>query len=238
MEFFNTFYTFSADRGNTTFFITLADNVQHTITIPDGNYSDYPTFAAALQTALNNPTPSYSSPVPIFVVRYDAVSHQIIIQGVEFLMEFPPNETNPHGNGIGYNMGFLGSSYDIRQTVGNSLAILASDRAPDIVQDTYVYLQINDWNLIEHQVYGQTYYSVFSKIQLSSPKNTIVFDSNFINSSTKQYVFQQPVNLQRFDIRILDAYGNTLDLRGGNFSLTLELEQVNNSAVYEKLLEG
>jgi hypothetical protein len=34
-----------------------------------------------------------------------------------------------------------------------------------------------------------------------------------------------------------DAYGNALDLRGASFSMTIELQQVNISAVYEKLLE-
>ena len=129
-------------------------------------------------------------------------------------------------------MGFLNTTYS-----SGILSILGSDQAPNIFQDTYVYLQINDWNLVEHQVYGQTYYSVFAKIQLNGPKNTIIYDNNYSNSSTKEYVFHQPVNISRLEIRILDAYGNTIDLRSSNFSMTLELHEVNQSSVYEKLLE-
>ena len=226
----NSFYTFSADRGNTTFYITLQSDLstKYTITIDDGNYSDYNTFASAIENAVN----SVNNLVG-FTVTYNSISHKIIFTGIEgFILDFPSSETNPYGNGIGYNMGFINKTYST-----GILVILGSDNAPNIVQDTYVFLQINDWNLLEHQIYGQTYYSVFAKIQLNGSKNTIIYDNNYTNSSTKEYVFQQPVNISRLEIRMLDAYGNTLDLRGGSFSMTVELHQVNNSSVYEKLLE-
>jgi hypothetical protein len=237
LEFNNSFYTFSTDRGNTFFFITLNGNsTRYQIEIPEGNYSTYSAFALAIQNALNgvvNPPVGY----PTFYVQYNSVSHNLLISGAEFLLEFPSSQANPYGNGIGYNMGFLLQSYDTRNTVGNSLALITSDQSPNIFQDSYIYLQINDWNLVEHQSYGQTYYPVFAKIPLNGPKNTIIFDNNYLNSSTKEYVFQQPTNLQLFEIRMIDVYGTPLDLRGTTFSMTLELQEVNNSAVYEKLLE-
>jgi hypothetical protein len=234
MEFINSFYTFSSIRGNTIFYITLQSNIniRYTIQIPDGNYSDYTIFASTIQTSLNNPTPSYASP-NTFTVTYDPVGHNIVITGSNgFIITFPTTESNPYRNGIGFNMGFLNTTYS-----SGVINTLKSDQAPNIFQDTYVYLQINDWNLVEHQVYGQTYYSVFAKIQLNGPKNTVIYDNNYSNSSTKEYVFHQPVNITRLEIRILDAYGNTLDLRSSNFSMTLELQEVNQSSVYEKLLE-
>jgi hypothetical protein len=132
-------------------------------------------------------------------------------------------------------MGFLNTSYT--STVVDSKQQITSDRSPDFLQDRYVYLQINDWNLVEHHTYGQTHYSTFSKIPLNGAKNTIIFDNNYSNSSTKEYKFHQPTNIERMEIRLLDAYGNTLDLRGAHFSMTIELQQITNSAVYEKLLE-
>lgn len=230
MEFMNSFYTFSAARGNTTFYITLQSNptAKYTIVIPDGNYSTYDIFATAIEDAI--------VAVPVlsgFTVTYNSISHAIILtETVGFILEFPTTETNQYGNGIGYNMGFIKQSYST-----GVITILGSDTIPNIVQDSYVYLQINDWNLLEHQIYGQTFYSVFAKIQLNGDKNTIIYDNNYTNSSTKEYVFQQPVNISRLEIRMLDAYGNTLDLRGGSFSMTIELHQVNNSNIYEKLLE-
>jgi len=253
LEFFNSFYTFSFSRQNTYFYVTY-QTIQYLIVIPDGNYLSYTSFALAIESALNNPytyvqTPSlasdlisttYPTPTPVFTVTYDLIGHNLLISGVQCTITFPSSQTNPYGNGIGYNMGFLNKSYVIGPQAlsgGVSLVILGSDQCPDIVQDTYVYLQINDWNLVEHQIYGQTFFSVFVKIPLNTAKNTILYDNNYLNSSTKEYVFQQPTNLQKFTIKMTDAYGNALDLRGASFSMTIELQQVNNSAVYEKLLE-
>jgi hypothetical protein len=230
MEFMNSFYTFSKARGNTTFYITLQSNLstQYTIGIPDGNYSTHDIFASTIEHAVVA-IPALSG----FTVEYNPISHAIILTGTAgFIVNFPVTETNQYGNGIGYNMGFINKTYST-----GIIPIIGSDTALNLFQDTYVYLQINDWNLLEHQIYGQTYYSVFAKIQLNGAKNTIIYDNNYTNSSTKEYVFQQPVNISRLEIRMLDAYGNTLDLRGGSFSMTIELHQVNNSGVYEKLLE-
>jgi len=228
MEFHNTFYAFSALRGNTSFSIIIGATTFN-IKIPDGNYPDYNTFTGAIQTAIVALIPTSG-----FTVTYSSTRHRITINATtNFTITFPATETNPFGNGIGYNMGFLLSSYSVAPITG-----LTSDQVPNIFPDTYVYLQINDWNLVDIQQYPSSFFSVFSKIQLPpSSKNSIVLVNNFSDSSTKIYRFQQPVNIQKLEIRIIDSYGNILDLLGGNFSMTLELEQVKNSSIYEKLLE-
>ena len=225
MEFANTFYTFSESRGNTVFKITVS-GIPYLIKIDDGNYN-----ANSIVTAVANRLTALS--VPGVTFTYNSITHKFAFNNFgNSKLEFPVSTSNPYGNGIGYNLGFTRSVYTT-----SSLTVLESDSTPDMVQDTYVYLQINDWNLLEHQQYGQTFYSVYSKIQLNGSKNTVIFDNNFTNSSTKEYVFPQPVNLQRFEIRMLDAYGNTLDLRNGTFSMTLELQQVDSSAVFEDLIK-
>lgn len=220
MEFANTFYTFSANRGNTTFTLSNGTNT-YNIQIDNGNFTPAE-LASHIATKLTAP----------ITITYNSNTHKFTFNNATgYTLTFPSNDTNPYGNGIGYNLGFIYKTYNITGTT------LDSDQTPNTTQDTYVYLQINDWNLLEHQQYGQTFYSVFAKIQLTGPKNAIIFDNNYTNSSTKEYVFPQPVNLQKFEIRMLDAYGNTLDLRNGSFSMTIELQQVNSSAVYEDLLK-
>lgn len=229
MEFANTFYTFSTARGNTTFTIKSGAST-YNVTIKDGSYKTPSAMVTAITSALTG--------VPNITFSYDEPTHKFKFAsstGGETIT-FPTTITNPYGNGIGYNLGFINTSYTIPASNPPGL-FKESDQAPDLTQDTYVYLQINDWNLLEHQQYGQTFFSVFAKIQLTGAKNTIIFDNNYTNSSTKEYVFPQPVNLQKFEIRMLDAYGNTLDLRNGAFSMTLELQQVDNSSVYEDLIK-
>ena len=98
-------------------------------------------------------------------------------------------------------------------------------------------MQINDWSLVHHQDVNQTTFPAFAKIQLPGTKNTMIFDGNYINSSTKEYFFPQPVNIQRLEIKLLDSFGNVLDLDGENWAMTVELKQVNDSATYEALNE-
>jgi hypothetical protein len=45
----------------------------------------------------------------------------------------------------------------------------------------------------------------------------------------KEYKFKQPQNVQSINIELVDYLGNTLDLRGLDFSFTLQLLQINNS---------
>jgi hypothetical protein len=240
LEFVNSFYTFASlktnpafpgpgmtqfvGRGNTSF--TLTDSIgSTTITIPDGNYS-----VTEFVTVVTQLLP------PGFLILYDSNADVIQITNSDtFSITFPTTTTNPYGNGIGYNMGFFNTTYTA--TLGSNKYQVISDYSTDFIQDRYVYVQINDWNLVEHHVYGQTHYSAFAKIPLNGAKNKIIFDNNYSNSSTKEYKFHQPTNVDKMEIRMIDAYGNTLDLRGAHFSMTVELQQVNNSAVYERLLE-
>jgi hypothetical protein len=226
MEFMNSFYTFSTIRKNTSFVLT-SGATSYTFKLPDGSYS-IPDIVNELNTT-SNFTPAITG----LTVTYNVNSNSFIFTySGAFTITFPASTTNPHGNGLGYNLGFLNAVYS------SSSNKIVSDSAPDLIQDRYVELQINDWNLVENQKYGGECFPVFAKVQLpAGSKNNYVLVNNFSDSSTKIYKFQQPVNIQKLRISLLDSYGNVLDMRGGNFSITLELEQVNNSAVYEKLLE-
>lgn len=247
LEFPNTFYAFSAVRGNTTFTFecpSISPTV-YTITIADGNYQnssstltlDPQKLLNAIQVAIQS-LDGPALPFAGLTVVYDPVLHKTHFNfSQEFTITFPKSPTNPYNNGIGYNLGFTGFTYTAQTGLGGILThSIFSDMVPDVVQDRYVYLAINDWNLVDHQNLSQSYFSVFAKIQLPIAKNSIVFDSNYINSSTKEYFFQQPVNIQRLEIKLLDAYGNILYTNGQNWSMTLELKQVNDSSIYEALL--
>jgi hypothetical protein len=237
-EFANTFYTFSKARGN------LYMAVQPTppllglvnIRLPEGNYT-ITDLVIAIQTQLTSSG---------YTITYDSVAHKFTISSSSYFQlnfngtpDAPTNtSTSPHGNGLGYNLGFLQMSYtspSFNSTTNKYY--YTAECVPDVIQDTYIYLAINDYNLIEHAMYGQTFFSVFAKITLPTAKNNTVFDNNYTNSSSKIYQFQQPTNVNRLEIKLLDAFGNVLDLNGSNFSMTLELQEILDSSIYEKMLE-
>lgn len=216
LEFPNTFYTFSSGtRGNTTIIINGT-----MYTISDGNYT------------LSELISDIQAVLPVgYTITLGARTNKITISGPSaFTLNFPVTANlNPTANGIGYNLGFLLNSYS------GALSYTA-ECIPDVIQDHYVYIVINDYNLISHPIYGGTNIHAFGKITLQTAKNTTVFDNNFSNSSSKIYYFPQPTNVTKFEVKFIDAYGNVLDLNGGNASITLELEEVLDSGVYENML--
>lgn len=243
LEFPNTFYSFSQLRGNTSFTLTITGNPPATITIPDGNYQnsntvltlDPSTLIATIEDYIQN-TLGFAA----FSIDYDPVTHRITFSYPTdpFTITFPTSTSNPYKNGIGYNLGFYQTTYSSTFTPAPiTLHQIVADVPPDVIQDKYIYLQINDWSLVHHQDINQTSFPAFAKIQLPGTKNTMIFDGNYINSSTKEYFFQQPVNIQRLEIKLLDAYGNVLETDGDNWSMTVELRQVNDSSTYEALTQ-
>ena len=45
-----------------------------------------------------------------------------------------------------------------------------------------------------------------------------------MNLLTKEYIFKQPIDINKFDIELIDPYGNIIDMIYMNFSFTLELD--------------
>jgi len=252
LEFFNSFYTFTNARGNTSFTITdLGTNVNSpasdgpsvTINIPEGNYIILdPTTNTSpnnLLLVLNNAI-SRSSFSGMLSVALDTITNLVqfisLIGGHVFRITFPTTTDCPYGNGIGYNLGFTSANHTSAFSGGFGLKIIA-DAFPDAVQDTYIYLVLNDWTIITHQNSDQTEFGAFMKIPITSSKNTIQNISNSSNTTLNEYFFHQPSNFQTLTVQMKDSFNKTLDMRNSTFSLTLEIQEVLQSDIYEKMLE-
>jgi len=232
LEFPNTFYSFSASRGNTQFTTNTGLLGLLTWTLPDGNYT--------IQQIVTNLNTQFASTT--LSISYNSNTNKVSFSStdVNFSFGFNLSNTGPNGNGIGYNLGFLQSSYtpsSANYSWDGTNATYTAETIPDTVQDPYVYIVINDYTLIKHPSYGQTSIQAFGKIILQTAKNTTVFDNNVTNTTSKIYHFQQPTNITKFEIKFIDTYGSTLDLNGGHVSITLELDEVMDSSVYENMLQ-
>jgi len=266
-EFYNSFYTYSSinpitgiGRGNTT--LTITDlgptsstgftPVSYPITLEDGNYVIVDPITnpgiphnllAVLQTHIQSLGGGVFSDMEILLNSY---SNIVFFNSVarQYRLDFPKTADNPNGNGIGYNLGFYGTSYTSVATTpapspffsiaGN--AIIA-ETIYDSVEDTYIYLKINDYEIIKHLNSDQTEFGAFMKIPLTSPKNAIQFMNSTINTAAREYFFPQPTNISSFLFEMTDAYGKTLQMNGSTFSVTLEIQEILQSDIYEKMLE-
>ena len=64
----------------------------------------------------------------------------------------------------------------------------------------------------------------------------MIIDNESTNSTTKEYRFLQPTNIQQVEIQLLDMSGTEIVFKQ-NFSMTLEVEEVVSHSLYEKLRE-
>jgi len=180
-----------------------------------------------------------------FNVGLNPVSNLVTFQDINrlFALQFPVTTDNPYGNGIGYNLGFYGTYYasaygtPLPPRYNPGFNEITGDTIYDSVEDTYVYLKINDYDIIKHLNADQSEFGAFLKIPLTAPKNAVQFMSSTTNTTQREYTFPQPTNISSFLFEMLDAYGKTLQMNGSTFSVTLEIQEVLQSDIYEKMLE-
>jgi hypothetical protein len=247
--------TIKIPDGNYTNIVNPTTNTGLLPTPVNGITNDITTLIGSIQQAIdlvgaNDPT--FLSLINL-KIAYDLISHSVHITGsvtTVFTIIFPTTANNCYKNGIGYNLGFSKTSILSQKIVVNANGVANShlvgayqaqgvigDVFPDVIQDRYIFLTINDWNLVEHNTEEQTSFSAFAKIPLTAPKTTIYNDSLTVNTISKIYMFHQPTNINLISVKLVDAYNQVIDMKDSAISLTLEITEVLNSAAYQKLLE-
>jgi hypothetical protein len=241
-EFPNIFYTFSTSRNNSSITVTLLGNTK-TITIDTGNYLlsgsdtliDYTAVCSEIEGKLDA---AYG--LGAFTVTYDTTTDKVTITNAAstpFTMSFVTTATitnlnlvaTNRNNGLGYFLGFQNYSY-------GGYSSYTGESSTQLVGDQYLYLSLSDWDNVQHQDYNQTHFPAFAKILLGG-KNKMTVDTLVTNTTTKEYFFTQPTNIGLISIKVLDVFGNIIDLRDVNISMTLELHEIVNMALYEKYRE-
>jgi hypothetical protein len=112
-----------------------------------------------------------------------------------------------------------------------------SENKVDMNADSYIQLAIQNWENIYQQDGADSYYGVFQKIPINVQKGDMIYDVVYNNSIKKKYDFIQPVNIRYLEIYLYDRLGEPLLMPGVDWSMVLEVEEVLNSALYNKLRE-
>lgn len=258
LELPNTFANFSNARGNTSFGIrpynhaTQKDYVY--VNIDSDDIPEYipnaQLLAATIQTQLRKLKVTY----PSIFTKADTFTCDVNDQGYivigntngtatnyDFDFGYTPVEI-PLFEPLGTLMGFKSTVYSnvlINQT-GSAPSIirnsLTATYLPDLNTDDYIYMNVNDYSTVVPQTINDTYFTVFAKIPVTVDKGQVIFDNDSNNSTNKTYRFLLPSNLQQFDIQLLDRAGEELTF-DGNYSMTLEVEEILNQSLYEKMRE-
>jgi hypothetical protein len=223
IELPNSWYDFSANLENTNFTVS---GVQYSIS--DGNYTGT-TLASAISSA--------AAATISLGVTFDAVSTKCTISnpsGTVFSMNFSPVATSnvcciqreatlrPFDTGLGSYLGFMSNSYS-----GN--ASYTAESLPNLFGNTYVLLSIERYEAIDHLSFNGTSTPAFAKIVVSATKNSFIYSG--ADTITNKVILPEPENVSILKIKLTDCYGRVLQTFG-NFSFTLEMQEVVSSKLY------
>jgi hypothetical protein len=255
IEFPNNYFVFTAARKNTTITILYTDTASvpkaATITIPDGNYNAVELLtilrtAIASNTDLTTPSP----PGLGLTVDFNGSTGKFTFTAARpFTIDTATGGWDrPFDYGLGYLMGFTRGTH--ASTVGSLSTIntVVSDGCANFAGDNYFFLQVNDLDCVKQtvSVYDSTYlqtrrqqheFTALAKVLIRQPKNYMTYD-DYAGQHAKEYVFTSPADITRLRIRLLDAYGEVLDLCLNQFSFSLEILEVRNMAVYEAIRDS
>jgi hypothetical protein len=97
--------------------------------------------------------------------------------------------------------------------------------------NTYIYLCIDDFNnnykrnVISNNETFLLSNNVLAKIPVTASSNAlIIYNDNDKINKTREYF--GPINISRLKIKLIDKFGNVVNLNGNNYTFTLELTQL------------
>lgn len=234
IEIPNSWYLFSSKKKNNIFYVIVNEknkkqNKEYLIEIPDGNYN-----FENLENFLNT-TYFYESGIdyPLSKIKFSINPHSLksifeILEddcddldysiSLKFSLDINQNIINT----AGWILGFRLSNYlNIEKVTSEGLFDAGGDR--------YVYLSITDFqynnnnsNIVcfDKNILNE---DVIAKIPMENGKLSLVINDNY-NNLAKIRRYNGPINLSKFQIKLLDQFGSIIDLNNMDFSMTLELE--------------
>jgi hypothetical protein len=219
IEIPNNFYAFSRQKENITFYVKLSSSPSYTeINISEGNY-----LPSEIGDEVMNKLITID---PNFIANVNLVTGKFNIENAiqQFDIQFPSIKNAPTNWGLGYNLGYTLTEYTNQN-------YLKSERIVDLVGDTYIFLQLGDYEGVQHEKPNKNILSATAKIVVTVEKFAVLFDngSNFIS---KEVAFPSPTNISSFDVRLFDTNSNFIDLLGTNYSFTVEITEILNSRLY------
>lgn len=210
IEIPNTRYLFSSNQKNNTFSIHIA-NETIILIIPNGNYTN-----DSLEDCINRLL-QCNTKLQCIHFYIDTQFHSIFESVVPFSIFFGENSIQNSG----WILGFRNESY-------TNQTCLKSEGLFDAIGDRYIYLSLEDYqyntNITNMVGIDRNFLdkSILAKVPMNDEKLAlIIYDTNPL-CKVRQY--NGPVTLKKFHIKILDKFGNVIDLNNMDFSFTLELE--------------
>ena len=203
------YYFNNTVNKNTNFQIMINNNI-YSIIIQEGNYT-----SSTLSCEINKKIEELGLEIEFEINPITGKSSFTNINGENFDLLFF-NQSHDSLNKI---LGFNNESYTNRNEY-------KSENIMNIMGSNLFFLKINDYGKITTNFSN----NIFAKIITYTDKYTIVFNDGS-NLISKDRFFDQPININKLNIQILDEYGNILDLGNIDISITVEFCTIRNSFI-------
>lgn len=138
------------------------------------------------------------------------------------------------GAGLAGAMGFSAGLHAAVRTGG--VYILRTQRCADLEGDRYFFLRVNDYAAVRQTILVAAPPKRHDFVALA--KIWKCRDSLEWRWSGGTVVFPAPVDLSRFQVQIVDRYGEVVSLCGLPVSFALEVMEVRNSSMYNMVRDG
>lgn len=249
IEFPNNYYIFSTNRRNVTIQLLLDPDgngvfQSHvTVPIPDGNYS-----ASDLANTINS---FFSKHILLtgLSVTFSGITGKYTFTGdIPFGLDtlctdnvpvpkVPYVFDRPFDYGLGYNMGFSKKT-DFAATGPDASGnySLVSDHFSYFAGDAYVFLKVNNFDCIRQTVYGNDF-TALAKVIMYDPKDYMTYN-DYANQNPKEVTFPNPYDLTRFEVQVLDPYGNLVEMDTSQFAFSMEVLEVRNLKLYNTIRDA
>jgi hypothetical protein len=160
---------------------------------------------------------------------------------------FTNNEPGYRQYTLGSFLGFSKRYYEVHRTDtyidyvynGNNIltydGVLQSDSAYGNGSVNYIFISIDDFNknfisntIIASSANNYLGDNIIGRVSINESFNSIMLHTAS-DKIFKQRDYLGPVNLNKFRIKLLDKYGNVLDLNNNDFSMSIEMTQLYSS---------
>jgi len=231
IELPTTYYVVSKQYGNN-FFSLRVNGITAIINIPEGNYTN-----TTIMLAINNQLQLAGAPFNTVVFEINLIngtgSGQTLVGfsdlsgNTSIELDFQadkngiPDNNTPLPLKFGWLLGFRNGIYI------NNLNYV-SEGIIDVTGPNYLFLVVDDFNNnVNNSFYSAFNSSILNKnilARISLTSNTFnILQQNNLNIITTPREYFGPVNIQNFNIQLLDEYGRVINLNNMDYSFCLTL---------------
>ena len=227
----NSWFLFCSTVGNNKFKIEITYKKKcsvHYIIIPDGNYDRESLVYFLNQKYFVNSGNDLLEHIEIAIDEYTNRTYFKLSDSAPedfvFSLHFVEDEQTNIIETFSWILGFRLSKYL------NITDIVESEGLFDGGGDRYVYMVLNDYNYNNNSnnivCFDNTSMddNILAKIPLTNGKFSLVFNENDCNPLIKIRKYNAPVNINKMEIKLLDKFGNIINLNNMDWSFSIEFE--------------